>query len=122
MIGAQVDGEVESFERWSYDKVAEAVAYGKPAAYKPNCNLVVIDLLVRSGYIAVSRRLHECGHTRERLEPAWLTDDSLVHLAVSKGEANFMDHFYAPGESAALPGLPGLLFGNSDRDERRDEL
>ena len=78
--------------------------------------------LVRSGYIAVSRRLHECGHTRERLEPAWLTDDSLVHLAVSKGEANFMDHFYAPGESAALPGLPGLLFGNSDRDERRDEL
>ena len=78
--------------------------------------------LVRSGYIAVSRRLHECGHTRERLEPAWLTDDSLVHLAVSKGEANFMDHFYAPGDNAAaLPGLPGLL-GLRGRDDDRDEL
>ena len=46
-----VDGEVESFERWPYAKVAEAVAYGRPAAYKPNCNLVVIDHLVRQGFV-----------------------------------------------------------------------
>lgn len=46
-----VDGEVESFERWEYGKVAEAVAFGRPALYKPNCNLVVIDHLVRHGFI-----------------------------------------------------------------------
>lgn len=46
-----VDGEVESFERMSLSAVAEAVAYGQPAAFKPNCNLVVIDFLVRCGYL-----------------------------------------------------------------------
>ena len=46
-----VDGEVESFERWPLSKVADAVAFGKPAFYKPNCNLVVIDFLVRRGFL-----------------------------------------------------------------------
>ena len=46
-----IDGEVESFERWPYARVAEAVAYQRPEAYKPNCNLVVIDHLVRRGYV-----------------------------------------------------------------------
>ena len=76
--------------------------------------------LVRSALERVSRRLHECGHTRERLEPAWLTDDSLVHLAVSKGELQSMDHFYAPGDNAAaLPGLPacyGFPFSHRNVD------
>ena len=50
-VPTAVDGEVDSFERWPYAKVARAVAFADPAAYKPNCNLVVIDFLVRQGFI-----------------------------------------------------------------------
>ena len=45
---SQVDGEVESFERLPVAKVAEAVADGR---FKPNCNLVIVDFLVRHGYL-----------------------------------------------------------------------
>ena len=46
-----VDGEVESFQRMSLAEVARAVAVGEPAWFKPNCNLVIIDFLVRNGFI-----------------------------------------------------------------------
>ena len=36
----------------SSDKVADAVAFGTPSKYKPNCNLVVIDHLVRQGFVS----------------------------------------------------------------------
>jgi hypothetical protein len=44
------DGEVEAFERWPLARVAAVVAASK--TYKDNCNLVVIDFLVRHGAIA----------------------------------------------------------------------
>ncbi|CAG9466874.1 unnamed protein product [Pedinophyceae sp. YPF-701] len=43
------DGEVEAFELWPVEKVAEVVRTTKE--YKPNCCLVIIDFLVRHGYI-----------------------------------------------------------------------
>ena len=46
-----VDGEVEAFELWDLDRVALAVAGLSGEDYKPNCNLVVIDFLLRTGYI-----------------------------------------------------------------------
>uniref|UniRef100_A0A7R9YDZ4 Nudix hydrolase domain-containing protein n=1 Tax=Pinguiococcus pyrenoidosus TaxID=172671 RepID=A0A7R9YDZ4_9STRA len=45
------DGEVESFELWPLSRVASAIAGGEANMYKPNCNLVVLDFLVRQGYI-----------------------------------------------------------------------
>ena len=48
LVHSQVDGEVESFERLPVAKVAEAVADGR---FKPNCNLVIVDFLVRHGYL-----------------------------------------------------------------------
>ena len=47
-----VDGEVESFELYPVDKIIEILAEGGSAGYKPNCNLVVIDFLIRNGVIA----------------------------------------------------------------------
>ena len=44
------DGEVEAFYLWSMAQVMEAVRDGD--AFKFNCALVVIDFLVRHGYIA----------------------------------------------------------------------
>jgi len=43
------DGEVAGFELLSVEKVAEIV--NETHAFKPNCNLVVIDFLLRHGYI-----------------------------------------------------------------------
>lgn len=43
------DGEVEEFMRWPISRVAEVVSCTQE--YKPNCNLVVIDFLIRHGYI-----------------------------------------------------------------------
>lgn len=43
------DGEVESFELWSLERLAETLCDGE--AFKPNCALVAIDFLVRHGYI-----------------------------------------------------------------------
>jgi isopentenyldiphosphate isomerase len=43
------DGEVESFHLWSVEKVMETVR--ETDEFKLNCNLVIIDFLVRHGYI-----------------------------------------------------------------------
>lgn len=48
-----VDGEVERFERWPLERVAERVA--RTSDFKFNCNLVVIDFLVRHGCIDVEQ-------------------------------------------------------------------
>ncbi len=44
------DGEVEEFYLWPVDKVAELVR--DTEAFKKNCNLVVIDFLIRHGFIS----------------------------------------------------------------------
>jgi 8-oxo-dGTP pyrophosphatase MutT (NUDIX family) len=44
-----VDGEVEQFYLWPVEKVMEKVEYSNE--YKLNCNLVVIDFLIRHGYL-----------------------------------------------------------------------
>ena len=46
-----VDGEVESFELQSLEWVLDKVVKGGSAGYKPNCNLVIIDFLIRHGVI-----------------------------------------------------------------------
>eukprot|EP00240_Pyramimonas_obovata_P015393 CAMPEP_0118927806 /NCGR_PEP_ID=MMETSP1169-20130426/5205_1 /TAXON_ID=36882 /ORGANISM="Pyramimonas obovata, Strain CCMP722" /LENGTH=301 /DNA_ID=CAMNT_0006869653 /DNA_START=192 /DNA_END=1097 /DNA_ORIENTATION=- len=43
------DGEVEEFMRLPIAEVADTICNSK--AFKPNCNLVIIDFLVRHGYI-----------------------------------------------------------------------
>lgn len=58
------DGEVESFELWNLDQVAEVVQDTRE--FKPNCNLVIIDFLIRHGvidaddpdYLALTTGLH----------------------------------------------------------------
>ncbi len=58
------DGEVERFELWPLEQVAETVR--ETDRYKFNCNLVVIDFLIRHGYltpdtpdyVAIVRGLH----------------------------------------------------------------
>ncbi|HEY5789511.1 MAG TPA: NUDIX domain-containing protein, partial [Gammaproteobacteria bacterium] len=44
-----VDGEVEAFELWPLEEVAATVRDGE--AFKPNCALVVIDFLLRHGWL-----------------------------------------------------------------------
>jgi len=44
------DGEVESFSLWPVDKVMDAVR--DTDAFKLNCNLVIIDFLIRHGFIS----------------------------------------------------------------------
>lgn len=46
-----VDGEVESFQLHNMAWVIEKLAEGGERGYKPNCNLVVIDFLLRHGMI-----------------------------------------------------------------------
>ena len=48
-----LDGETENFELWDLDRVAAAVANvgGDGTLFKPNCNLVVIDFLIRRGFV-----------------------------------------------------------------------
>lgn len=43
------DGEVEQFELWTLEELAERVISTED--FKPNCNLVIIDLLIRKGVI-----------------------------------------------------------------------
>lgn len=43
------DGEVEDFYLWPLDKVAQIVR--DTEAFKMNCNLVIIDFLIRHGYL-----------------------------------------------------------------------
>lgn len=45
------DGEVEEFFRLPLDEVAAAVADHKRDPYKDNCNLVILDFLIRHGVI-----------------------------------------------------------------------
>lgn len=44
-----VDGEVEQFMLWPMEEVIDSIA--NTQKWKPNCTLVVIDFLVRHGYI-----------------------------------------------------------------------
>ncbi len=46
-IPQPIDGEVESFELHTIDWVLKKVLEGGPNGYKPNCNLVIIDFLLR---------------------------------------------------------------------------
>lgn len=50
-IPTPVDGEVESFELQSIDWVVDKIVEGGSKGYKPNCNLVIIDFLVRHGFV-----------------------------------------------------------------------
>jgi hypothetical protein len=43
------DGEVETFYLWPVEQVMETVR--DTEEFKPNCNLVIIDFLVRHGYL-----------------------------------------------------------------------
>jgi isopentenyldiphosphate isomerase len=43
------DGEVEEFMRWPLERVAETVRTTRE--YKPNCCIVIVDFLVRHGYV-----------------------------------------------------------------------
>ena len=49
-----VDGEVEAFYLWSIDRVMDVVA--NTTEFKFNCNLVIIDFLVRHGFIAAEHQ------------------------------------------------------------------
>eukprot|EP00590_Aulacoseira_subarctica_P008488 CAMPEP_0172417768 /NCGR_PEP_ID=MMETSP1064-20121228/4260_1 /TAXON_ID=202472 /ORGANISM="Aulacoseira subarctica , Strain CCAP 1002/5" /LENGTH=314 /DNA_ID=CAMNT_0013156269 /DNA_START=192 /DNA_END=1136 /DNA_ORIENTATION=- len=47
-----VDGEVDEFFLWSLDKVAATMSPDCTDPYKPNCYLVIIDFMLRQGYIS----------------------------------------------------------------------
>ena len=51
------DGEVGGFELMPIEEVAEIVRDSE--AFKPNCNLVIIDFLLRHGYIAPDHQHHQ---------------------------------------------------------------
>jgi len=51
------DGEVGSFELMPIESVAEIVQESE--AFKPNCNLVIIDFLLRHGFIGVDHQHHQ---------------------------------------------------------------
>jgi hypothetical protein len=42
-----MDGEVESFELQNLDWVLNKIVEGGDNGYKPNCNVVIIDFLIR---------------------------------------------------------------------------
>jgi 8-oxo-dGTP pyrophosphatase MutT (NUDIX family) len=52
-VPESVDGEVAEFYLWSIEKVMEVV--GQAGEFKLNCNLVVIDFLVRHGFLGPER-------------------------------------------------------------------
>ncbi|XP_075439329.1 uncharacterized protein LOC142483148, partial [Ascaphus truei] len=56
------DGEVHEFYLWPLDNVREAIAEEQ---FKPNCALVVLDFLLRHGYIQPDKG----GHTMESCAP-----------------------------------------------------
>lgn len=47
-----VDGEVEEFFLWSIDQTKESMALNFPDPIKPNCYVVIIDYLLRLGFIS----------------------------------------------------------------------
>ena len=63
-VPRNTDGEIESFALWPIERVAETVA--ETREFKDNCNLVIIDFLIRHGfippddpdYVALVRGLH----------------------------------------------------------------
>lgn len=48
------DGEVEEFMLWPMSKVMQVVAEG--VQFKPNCQLIIIDFLIRHGHITPEQR------------------------------------------------------------------
>ena len=50
LIGAQVDGEVESFEKITVDELIDRLVRDDDA-WKPNVGLVLTDFLVRHGRV-----------------------------------------------------------------------
>lgn len=46
-IPTPMDGEVESFELQNLDWVLNKIVEGGDNGYKPNCNVVIIDFLIR---------------------------------------------------------------------------
>ena len=63
-VPRNTDGEIESFALWPIERVARTVAETRD--FKDNCNLVIIDFLIRHGfippddpdYVALLRGLH----------------------------------------------------------------
>jgi len=47
-----VDGEVEDFFLWTVDQIKESMAPDFDDPIKPNCYLVIIDYLLRMGYVS----------------------------------------------------------------------
>ncbi|KAL3913428.1 MAG: hypothetical protein SGILL_006497 [Bacillariaceae sp.] len=47
-----VDGEVEEFFLWSIDQIKESMDPDFPDPIKPNCYIVIIEYLLRQGYIS----------------------------------------------------------------------
>lgn len=62
------DGEVESFELMSVEKVKEAMRKGE---FKPNCAVVLLDFFVRHGLVTAEDEegfVEICGRLHRRLE------------------------------------------------------
>lgn len=47
-----IDGEVEEFMLWDIDEMKQSMLLSYHDPMKPNCAVVVIDFLVRHGYIS----------------------------------------------------------------------
>lgn len=47
-----IDGEVQHFFKWTLDEVAESMSPDFVDPIKPNCYLVIIDFLLRMGYLS----------------------------------------------------------------------
>ncbi len=47
-----IDGEVEEFFLWTIDQTKESMALKYPDPIKPNCYVVIIDYLLRMGFIS----------------------------------------------------------------------
>ena len=47
-----VDGEVEEFFLWRIDQIKESMAPDYDDPIKPNCYLVIIDYLLRTGFVS----------------------------------------------------------------------
>lgn len=46
-----VDGEVQEFFLWTMDELIDSMALDYPDPVKPNCHSVMIDFLLRHGYL-----------------------------------------------------------------------
>ena len=52
LVGTAVDGEVESFELWPMERVIDTLCANGDMDFKPNVALVIIDFLLRRGFVA----------------------------------------------------------------------